>query len=497
MLLTSLRAASSCLASSLIGATLLVGVTGLDGIALGQSTPQGQGPISGANGTMDLNWLQNEMTNWGEWGRVEPWGPVWRPRNTPSWWQPYTRGHWAWCYPGGVVWQGDESWSWLTDHYGRWNFDQQDGWYWIPDTVWAPAWVCWAGCGEYVGWAPLPPELEVPATPPEAGAPSNPGPPSDAAPPSNAAAPTEGSLPDNATGLCNIPAWQWNFVQGQRLSSGEMAQIIVPRASNANMLARSVPLTNYTHEQGIIGCQPFSLEMVKQIPGWTIPAPPSTLVDNPMEAQRGNVGRMVPLFMPTFTGSTMPMQQHFDRHLPHHPSGLPNDGVNNPYVPAPLEQWNATAPATPQTPWEPYAPVAMTAQPAQPAQPVQPHAPVQPHQPVQPYVQPAVPHTVMENYLQERQQMEQFHHGQMQRLQLWQDYQGQNQPFGSMTEQETQQWQSNERSEYMRQVARQRGVVDGRYDGNSPFGLMQWNATPPTGLNASFGPGGAGAAGRR
>lgn len=452
--------------------------------AVPQSSQQGQGPIPGANGTMDLNWLQNEMTNWGEWGRIDPWGSVWRPHGTPSWWQPYTRGHWAWCFPGGVVWSGDEPWSWLTDHYGRWNYDQEEGWYWIPDDEWAPAWVCWAGCGKYVGWAPLPP-----TNPANSGTGTDGGGPTDA----------NQTVPADANGICMIPAWEWNFVDRQRLSSGEMAQIIVPRASNANMLARSVPLTNFTHEQGIIGSQPFSPEMIRQIPGWSIPATPAILVTTPAQARQTRVNGMVPLFMPVFSGSGFPMQEHFDGNLPRHPSTLPDDGVNNPYVPAPLEQWNPTAPAVPQTPWEPYAPITARAQAAEPVAPVQPHGGVQRAQPAE-RAQPAMPASAMNNYLQERQQMEAFHRGQMQRLQLWQDYVGQNQPYGPMTDEQRAQAQGSERAEYMRQVARQRDAVDGRYDGDSPFGLVPSNAGPAPGVaeeaGAGFAGGGGGAVGK-
>ena len=31
------------------------------------------------------------------------------------------------------------------------------GWYWVPQTQWAPAWVSWRRGESYVGWAPLPP----------------------------------------------------------------------------------------------------------------------------------------------------------------------------------------------------------------------------------------------------------------------------------------------------------------------------------------------------
>jgi hypothetical protein len=43
-------------------------------------------------------------------------------------------------------------------HYGRWAFDPEYGWFWIPGDEWGPAWVDWRQGDDYVGWAPLPPD---------------------------------------------------------------------------------------------------------------------------------------------------------------------------------------------------------------------------------------------------------------------------------------------------------------------------------------------------
>src|SRR6185503_19526629 len=55
-------------------------------------------------------------------------------------------------------WVSDEPWAWATYHYGRWQLAGGYGWVWVPETVWAPAWVSWREGGGYVGWAPMPPE---------------------------------------------------------------------------------------------------------------------------------------------------------------------------------------------------------------------------------------------------------------------------------------------------------------------------------------------------
>jgi hypothetical protein len=51
----------------------------------------------------------------------------------------------------------NEPFGWITYHYGRWYYDNYYGWVWMPDDVWAPAWVEWRYDDDYIGWAPLPP----------------------------------------------------------------------------------------------------------------------------------------------------------------------------------------------------------------------------------------------------------------------------------------------------------------------------------------------------
>ena len=92
----------------------------------------------------------------GYWADVAPYGRCWYPAYVEHDWRPYTEGYWLWT-DNGWYWESDEAWAWATYHYGRWVLDPYYGWVWAPDTVWGPAWVCWRGGGEYVGWAPLPP----------------------------------------------------------------------------------------------------------------------------------------------------------------------------------------------------------------------------------------------------------------------------------------------------------------------------------------------------
>jgi len=93
---------------------------------------------------------------YGYWIRVEPVGIVWVPYVYISW-RPYYYGYWVYTYYG-PTWVAYEPWGWLTHHYGRWFYYPVYGWCWMPGYEWAPAWVSWRIYGEYIAWAPLPPE---------------------------------------------------------------------------------------------------------------------------------------------------------------------------------------------------------------------------------------------------------------------------------------------------------------------------------------------------
>jgi hypothetical protein len=61
----------------------------------------------------------------------------------------------------GNTWVSDYEWGWAPFHYGRWFYDDYEGWVWLPDTVWGPSWVSWRSGGGYYGWAPLGPGISI------------------------------------------------------------------------------------------------------------------------------------------------------------------------------------------------------------------------------------------------------------------------------------------------------------------------------------------------
>jgi len=105
--------------------------------------------------------FRTALSPYGTWRRHPRWGEVWVYNDQTPDWRPYTRGQWIYTDEWGWYWDvGPEeyAWGWVAFHYGRWAFDPEYGWFWIPGEDWGPAWVDWRQGGDYVGWAPLPPD---------------------------------------------------------------------------------------------------------------------------------------------------------------------------------------------------------------------------------------------------------------------------------------------------------------------------------------------------
>jgi hypothetical protein len=105
--------------------------------------------------------FRTALEPYGKWHRHKRWGEVWVPARVSNDWRPYTRGRWVYSDDYGWYWVSaaeEAEWGWVAFHYGRWVNDDEYGWVWIPGNEWGPAWVDWRRGGDYVGWAPLPPE---------------------------------------------------------------------------------------------------------------------------------------------------------------------------------------------------------------------------------------------------------------------------------------------------------------------------------------------------
>jgi hypothetical protein len=105
---------------------------------------------------MQVGIFYSYLQPYGEWIEFESGFYAWRPAIVHPRWRPYMVGCWVWT-DYGWYWVSHEPFGWIVFHYGRWYYDDFYGWLWVPDYVWAPAWVEWRYSGTHVGWAPLPP----------------------------------------------------------------------------------------------------------------------------------------------------------------------------------------------------------------------------------------------------------------------------------------------------------------------------------------------------
>jgi len=101
----------------------------------------------------------NDLTPYGDWIDYGNYGYAWVPYQANF--RPYyTNGYWVYT-SYGWTWVSNYNWGWAPFHYGRWIDDMRYGWVWIPGYEWAPAWVTWRGGGDYYGWAPLAPGMDI------------------------------------------------------------------------------------------------------------------------------------------------------------------------------------------------------------------------------------------------------------------------------------------------------------------------------------------------
>jgi len=107
----------------------------------------------------DTSYFYDRLAPYGNWIYLDSYGYVWIPRYMAYGWRPYSDGHWIYT-DYGWTWISDQEWGDITFHYGRWGYDNYIGWFWVPGTVWGPAWVAWRSNDQYMGWAPLPPGAE-------------------------------------------------------------------------------------------------------------------------------------------------------------------------------------------------------------------------------------------------------------------------------------------------------------------------------------------------
>jgi len=178
----------------------------------------------------------DSLSPYGDWVQNERFGSVWTPRHVDHGWRPYAQGHWAYT-DDDWTWVSDEEWGWATDHYGRWFFDPEEGWIWIPGEEWAPAWVAWRHGGGYVGWAPLPPDVEIFE---------------------NGADP-------------HIDASAYCFVEERHMMDRGVYRSFVPPARNVTYINITLNATRYAREHGRIVNRGIDIRSVERFTGHAVP----------------------------------------------------------------------------------------------------------------------------------------------------------------------------------------------------------------------------------
>lgn len=122
-----------------------------------ESSYQASAPPPAPGGDVaDETVFYQDLSPYGSWTYVAPYGRVWVPAVGYGW-RPYYYGRWV-LTDWGWTFVSDDPWGWAAYHYGRWNWAVGYGWYWIPGRVWGPAWVSWRWGGGYAAWCPLGPE---------------------------------------------------------------------------------------------------------------------------------------------------------------------------------------------------------------------------------------------------------------------------------------------------------------------------------------------------
>ncbi len=214
----------------------------------------------------DTSYFYDRLSPYGNWTDLNPYGYVWTPRQMGYRWRPYSDGHWVWT-DYGWTWIADQEWGDIPFHYGRWGWDNEIGWFWVPGTVWGPAWVTWRSNDQYMGWAPLPPGVEF-------------------------------RVGMNLNSLSmDIPFNFWVFIQGSHFQDRYLNAYVLPFERNQTIVNyTSIHNNIYTRNDRIVN-EGIGVDEVRRITGRTVPR--YGLQDARQPGRTRVVGQEVQMFRPT------------------------------------------------------------------------------------------------------------------------------------------------------------------------------------------------------
>jgi len=173
-----------------------------------------QGPMP----SVTYQTFYDDLSPYGDWIDYPEYGYVWHPRVADF--RPYsTSGHWVWTDEYQWMWVSDYDWGWAPFHYGRWLYDDFYGWMWVPGYEWSPAWVEWRTGGDYYGWAPLGPGVNI-------------------------------SL-NFSFGRYSPPYDYWSFVPRNYILSPRVYDYCVPRSRNTVIINNTTIINNYQRTNNV------------------------------------------------------------------------------------------------------------------------------------------------------------------------------------------------------------------------------------------------------
>lgn len=175
-------------------------------------------------GEVTYQTFYDELSPHGRWIEYPEYGYVWVPDADPDF-RPYsTNGHWVWTDDYEWMWVSDYDWGWAPFHYGRWLEDDYYGWVWVPGYEWSPAWVAWRDGGDYYGWAPLRPGINI-------------------------------SINFNI-GSYSPPYSYWNFAPRRYLAYRNIGSYCIDWRQNVTIINQTVIINNYSYNRNVFRTGP-------------------------------------------------------------------------------------------------------------------------------------------------------------------------------------------------------------------------------------------------
>jgi len=222
----------------LLVTALLLSNSGFSQKAFASSYPSAS---SAAQKEVSIDLFYNSLSTYGDWFSHDRYGWVWMPYNVSVSWRPYSAGNWIYS-DCGWTWDSDEPWGWATYHYGRWQYDANYGWLWVPGTVWGPAWVSWRFGGGYCGWAPLPPVIGW-----------------------------DNGLVAGGLGLDEyIPPFWYNFCEERYFGSSDIRAHILLSARNVTLVGETRNITRYEVSNNRVFNRSVDLDRIERDTGQSI-----------------------------------------------------------------------------------------------------------------------------------------------------------------------------------------------------------------------------------